>query len=167
MNVVIQNEKSSRYGPPPALAKHQAFYKRAMDILGATSCFVFLSPLMAIIASLIVLEQRDWPIFRQDRIGKSGRVFKILKFRTMTPAPYDPSQVSQRMQATQLGRVLRRLSLDELPQLINVLGGTMSLVGPRPHAVDHDRQLELTTQGYAKRRAVRPGCPASAPMSQN
>ncbi|QYF88368.1 sugar transferase [Brevundimonas sp. PAMC22021] len=118
-----------------------------------------LAPLLLLIAVVIASEGRG-VLFRQRRTGLNGRVFTILKFRTMTVAedggavtharPGDP-------RVTRIGGVLRAASLDELPQLINVLRGDMSLVGPRPHAVAHDHHYAALLPRYRERFAVRPG----------
>jgi lipopolysaccharide/colanic/teichoic acid biosynthesis glycosyltransferase len=99
-------------------------------------------------------------LFRQQRTGLNGRAFRIYKFRTMRVAEDGPAVEQARRddaRVTRLGRMLRKLSLDELPQLINVLKGEMSLVGPRPHAVCHDEAWARTIPGYADRFRARPG----------
>ena len=99
-------------------------------------------------------------IFRQRRSGFDGRVFSIYKFRTMTVVE-DGDHIVQTSKndtrVTKLGRILRRSSIDELPQLINVLKGNMSLVGPRPHAVAHDNLYRTAIASYAFRHHVKPG----------
>ena len=112
-----------------------AFAKRIADVVVALTMLVVLAPLCAIIALLIKLDSKGPVIFVQKRVGRNGELFDLYKFRTMfTQAPaysYSP-RVSDDPRITRFGRFLRRTSLDELPQLVNVLRGTMSLVGPRP-----------------------------------
>lgn len=135
--------------------------KRVMDFAGAAIGLVLLSPILLFTAIAIKLNGGPGPvIFRQNRNGFSGRRFEMLKFRTMTvmengdaikqAAPNDP-------RITPIGRFLRASSLDELPQLVNVLRGEMSLVGPRPHAIAHDNEFEKVLEDYAFRHRVKPG----------
>jgi len=116
---------------------------------------------MAAIALLIRLNSAGPALFRQKRFGFNNREFWIYKFRTMQ---HEPSPQGKTVQATKddprvtmIGRLLRRTSLDELPQLFNVLNGTMSLVGPRPHAVDHNEEYSQLIRGYFARHRVKPG----------
>jgi putative colanic acid biosysnthesis UDP-glucose lipid carrier transferase len=99
-------------------------------------------------------------LFKQRRYGVDGEEFYVFKFRTMTVCE-DGDVVTQATKCdtrvTRLGAIMRRLSLDELPQVLNVLGGTMSLVGPRPHAVAHNEQYRKLIPGYMLRHKVRPG----------
>jgi lipopolysaccharide/colanic/teichoic acid biosynthesis glycosyltransferase len=124
-------------------------------------CVIFLLlPLMCTVAVLIYVESGGPIIFAQDRSGLNGRVFKIFKFRTMTVLE-DGDEVRQAVRGdervTRAGRWLRRTSIDELPQLFNILIGDMSLVGPRPHAVAHDRYYGKAIPRYLERQAVKPG----------
>ena len=138
--------------------------KTVLDKMGAISLLVFLFPFMAIIAGLIVTTSRGPVIFRQTRQGWCGQQFMVFKFRTMHDAP--KSCVAYRQtrrndpRCTRVGRFLRRTSLDELPQLWNVVLGEMSLVGPRPHADmldEDDRAGREIVAEYAQRYRVRPG----------
>ena len=110
--------------------------KRALDLVGATAILVLASPVMAVAALVIRLESRGHPIYRQRRVGKDGHPFEIYKFRTMVDgaehigAGMAVNEGDPRI--TRFGHVLRRWSLDELPNLVNVVRGEMSLVGPRP-----------------------------------
>ena len=112
------------------------YIKRFLDIIFSVILIIFLSPLMLVISLLIALETRGGAIFRQSRMGKDGKVFVCYKFRTMkSDAPHSiPAKelVDSQKYVTRVGRLLRRTSLDELPQLFNVLKGDMSIVGPRP-----------------------------------
>jgi undecaprenyl-phosphate galactose phosphotransferase/putative colanic acid biosynthesis UDP-glucose lipid carrier transferase len=119
-----------------------------------------LLPLMIVVAVAIKLDSRGPVLFRQHRTGFNGRAFSIYKFRTMTTME-NGSQVRQATRnddrVTRLGRFLRSSSIDELPQLINVIAGHMSLVGPRPHALAHDDYYSRLISDYALRQHVKPG----------
>jgi Undecaprenyl-phosphate glucose phosphotransferase len=134
--------------------------KRAFDILGASFGLLLLSPLMLLIALAIKLDSPGPALFTQTRYGFNLVGFKILKFRTMHTME-DGRHVRQAVagdpRITRVGRFLRRWNLDELPQIVNVLLGTMSLVGPRPHAMAHDQEYFQTLAQYARRHNVRPG----------
>ena len=138
----------------------QAFTKRAFDIVLSLTAIVLLSPLFALLALLIKLDSKGPVFFRQRRRGYNQQEFRIWKFRTMT-ALDDGDVIAQATRAdariTRVGRWLRRLNFDELPQLINVLSGEMSLVGPRPHAVAHDIHYETRILDYPRRLNVKPG----------
>jgi putative colanic acid biosynthesis UDP-glucose lipid carrier transferase len=134
--------------------------KRALDILGAAFALLLFLPLLITIGLLVRLESGGPMIFRQRRTGHGGRVFTIYKFRTMTVAE-DGNAVRQATRddsrVTAIGGLLRKLSLDELPQFFNVLMGDMSLVGPRPHALAHDTYYGETIPTYADRFRAKPG----------
>ncbi len=122
--------------------------------------FLVLSPFMLAIAIAIKLEGKGPILFTQQRHGFNHKVFKIYKFRTMTVAEDGDVVVQAKAhdpRVTRLGAFLRRYSLDELPQIINVLKGDMSLVGPRPHALAHNHQYAQTVQNYSGRHKVKPG----------
>jgi lipopolysaccharide/colanic/teichoic acid biosynthesis glycosyltransferase len=129
--------------------------KRAVDVMGSVAGLVLLSPVMAGVAlALLALEGRP-VLFRQLRPGRGGVPFRIVKFRTMRPLrPGEPAYRSDEARVTRLGRLLRVTSLDELPELWNVLRGEMSLVGPRPLLMEY---LEAYTAEQARRHLVRPG----------
>ncbi|BBF94166.1 undecaprenyl-phosphate glucose phosphotransferase [Blastochloris tepida] len=134
--------------------------KRTFDILAATALLMALMPLMLGVAALIRLDSPGPALFRQRRNGFNGRVFRIWKFRTMTAAE-DGAVIRQAVRndvrVTRLGRWLRRTSIDELPQLWNVLTGEMSIVGPRPHAVAHNNEYTRRIANYALRHHMKPG----------
>ena len=144
---------------PPLTAFDQAV-KRCVDVLLASLILIAVAPLMLMVAVAIWAETGGSVLFLQQRHGFNQKPFKILKFRTMTTAD-DGDRVIQATQGDQrittVGRILRRSSLDELPQLINVLKGDMSLVGPRPHALAHTREYEDKIAFYAHRHNVKPG----------
>jgi lipopolysaccharide/colanic/teichoic acid biosynthesis glycosyltransferase len=112
------------------------------------------------VAALIRLDSPGPVLFRQRRYGFNQQAFRIFKFRTMTATDDGAVIVQARRddpRVTRIGRILRRYNLDELPQLLNVLAGQMSLVGPRPHALAHDREFERKIALYARRHNVKPG----------
>jgi putative colanic acid biosysnthesis UDP-glucose lipid carrier transferase len=135
--------------------------KTMQDYILGTIIFVTLIPLFLFVAILIKLDSPGPVIFRQRRLGFNNRVFNIYKFRTMayTEAPAEKTIQATKndTRITRLGRILRKTSIDELPQLWNVLNGTMSLVGPRPHAVDHNEEYSTKIRGYFARHKVKPG----------
>ncbi|ADL00473.1 sugar transferase [Brevundimonas subvibrioides] len=134
--------------------------KRAFDIVVATAILVLLAWAYAFIALAIVVETRGPVLFRQRRTGLNGKIFTIYKFRSMFVAEDGDTIVhATRADAriTRVGAFIRETSLDELPQLLNVIRGDMSLVGPRPHAVAHDLHYGALIPQYSDRFAVRPG----------
>ena len=134
--------------------------KRSIDVFGTVTGLILLLPLFAITAVCIKLDSPGPIFFRQKRRGFNGRPFDIFKFRTMSVLE-DGSVINQATQfddrVTRLGKRLRRASIDELPQLLNILNGSMSLVGPRPHAVAHDNHFDKIVGNYAFRHHVKPG----------
>ena len=142
------------------LGPFEAAWKRAFDMISASFALILLSPLFLVIAVLIKTGSRGPVFFLQRRRGFNLEEFPIWKFRTMTTL--DDGDVVRQATAndervTGIGRLLRKYSLDELPQLINVLKGEMSLVGPRPHAVAHDRFYEQRIALYPRRLNMKPG----------
>lgn len=134
--------------------------KRAIDIAVSLAALLVFAPLMAAIAVAIKLDSQGPVFFLQRRTGYRGLTFRIVKFRTMSVLEDGPSLTQagrNDARVTRVGAFLRHSSLDELPQLFNVLAGHMSLVGPRPHAVAHDRTYERTIANYTLRQHVRPG----------
>jgi putative colanic acid biosynthesis UDP-glucose lipid carrier transferase len=145
--------------PAPLNATQRAL-KRALDIALASLLLITLSPFLGLIAALIKCDSPGPVFFRQFRTGYRGQLFRILKFRTMTVLEDGPIVVQackKDSRVTRIGGILRRTSLDELPQLLNVLAGDMSLVGPRPHAVAHDKSYVLQIPDYVLRQHVLPG----------
>jgi len=134
--------------------------KRAEDLVLGGLLLVLALPVMLLVAIAIKLESNGPVLFRQRRRGLNLAIFDVLKFRTMT-CMEDGQKIEQAQacdpRVTKVGRVLRRLSLDELPQLINVLKGEMSLVGPRPHALAHDAQWGEQVKTYGIRHQMKPG----------
>lgn len=142
------------------LSRIERFAKRALDILGASFALTLLSPVMLLTALAIKLESPGPVLFRQHRSGFNAKRFLIFKFRSMTVMEEGDS-VTQATRhdprVTKFGGVLRATSIDELPQLFNVLLGDMSMVGPRPHAVAHDSHYGKLLSDYAFRHHVKPG----------
>jgi lipopolysaccharide/colanic/teichoic acid biosynthesis glycosyltransferase len=134
--------------------------KRSLDIVIGTSLFALFSPVLVILAALVFASGPGPVIFRQIRIGANGKEFTLLKFRTMHHSETFLQATANDARVTSVGRVLRRTSLDELPQLVNVIKGEMSLVGPRPHAAETRIQgilFEDAVKSYRQRHQVRPG----------
>ncbi|MDA9409893.1 exopolysaccharide biosynthesis polyprenyl glycosylphosphotransferase [Bradyrhizobium sp. CCBAU 45384] len=146
-----------QHGPLSAIANAK---KRTIDLIGAGLALIVLAPFIGLLAIAIKLDSRGPVLFKQQRCGFNGRNFTIRKFRTMHVMEDGPIVVQARPadhRVTRVGKWLRRTSLDELPQLLNVLDGSMSLVGPRPHALAHDGQFNSLLRNYAFRRRVKPG----------
>lgn len=143
---------------PPSERSH--LLKALLDRVLATVGVIILAPLLALVAIAIKLDSPGPVFFVQRRYGQNNKIFGIIKFRTMHVADDGPViRQAQRNdpRVTRVGRFLRRTSIDELPQLFNVLLGDMSIVGPRPHAIAHDDAFELELDLFARRRRVRPG----------
>ncbi len=142
--------------------------KRTTDIVLSGLALVALAPLLALVAVCVRLESPGPAIFRQRRRGFDSHEFVIYKFRTMYVVE-DGDRIVQATRndsrVTPLGRLLRRSSIDELPQLINVLRGEMSIVGPRPHAIAHDEEYKTKIGDYALRHHVRPGLTGAAQVA--
>jgi Undecaprenyl-phosphate glucose phosphotransferase len=142
------------------LSAAERLAKRTMDIVIASVALIFLMPVMVLTALAIKLDGAGPVIFRQRRKGFNGQEFVMLKFRTMS-VQEDGAVVSQATRndprVTPVGRLLRSASIDELPQLVNVLKGEMSLIGPRPHALAHDDHFQEIVSDYAFRHHVKPG----------
>ncbi len=142
------------------LSRSEQASKRALDIVGATLALLLLMPLLLMAALAVRLDSPGPIIFRQKRNGFDEVPFAIFKFRTMTVLEDGDSVVQARVgdaRITRIGALLRRTSIDELPQLLNVLRGEMSLVGPRPHAMVHDKAYRTIIGDYFKRHHVKPG----------
>ncbi|MDK0613778.1 sugar transferase [Clostridium perfringens] len=135
--------------------KFGLFIKRAFDIISSLGGLILLSPIMIICAILIRINLGSPIIFKQKRIGKDNKEFEMIKFRSMTDERDENGQLlPNELRLTKFGKILRSLSIDELPELINVLRGEMSLIGPRPL---HTRYLPKYNQQQIKRHNVLPG----------
>lgn len=135
------------------------FFKRLFDILISLFMLIILSPIMLILALLVKLTSKGPVLFKQDRLGRNGKVFKMLKFRSMIVGAEAQGVYSDNKdkRVTKVGKFLRATSLDELPQLINMLKGDMSLIGPRPPLTYHPWPLEQYTDEQRRMFEVRPG----------
>ncbi|WP_322041531.1 undecaprenyl-phosphate glucose phosphotransferase [Burkholderia diffusa] len=143
------------------LPRRAMLQKEIFDRLFAALALLALLPLMGVIAIAVKLSSPGPVFFKQFRKGADGREFEILKFRTMRVHVEEAGVVTQATKTdsriTRVGRFLRRTSLDELPQFVNVLRGDMSVVGPRPHAIEHDRLYQKVVDGYIHRYRIKPG----------
>ncbi len=163
----FEEAKLSTLGPVASLqltrrplTRREVVQKRVFDLVFAATALVVATPLLLLVAVLIKLDSRGPIFFVQRRFGFNQQPFRIIKFRTMRTL--DDGGVIRQARAddprlTRIGRWLRRSNIDEIPQLFNVLTGDMSLVGPRPHALSHDREFELRISSYARRHNVKPG----------
>lgn len=157
--------------PAPVSAYLNSATKRGFDLVLGVLLIAFLSPALLFIALLVKATSRGPVFFRQKRGGMRGQAFRIWKFRTMRQqfAQEGTGLVRQACRdddrVTPIGRFLRRFSIDELPQLFNVVTGEMSLVGPRPHAVSHDAHFMNHVANYADRFCCRPGITGLAQTS--
>ncbi len=171
----VKTVMASRTTAPTVVARGGPWMaaKRLMDVVGAAAALILLSPLLLLLAIAVVVDTGRPVLFRQVRLGRGLREFRVLKFRTMkldaspeahmeyiaklaTGQADDDSlkKLTADPRVTTVGRFLRKTSLDELPQLVNVLLGNMSLVGPRP-ALDYE--LQYYTDAHYERFAVKPG----------
>ena len=134
--------------------------KRALDVVIALLALIVLSPILALATLAVALDTPGPILFCQRRTGLNGKPFGLYKFRSMTVLE-DGAEVIQAVagdaRVTRTGRLMRASSIDELPQLFNVLAGDMSLVGPRPHALAHDEYYGARIASYGRRFAVKPG----------
>jgi putative colanic acid biosynthesis UDP-glucose lipid carrier transferase len=163
---LIQARSGEIQGIPVVAMCETPFYgyrgvtKRLTDIVLSVLILLLLLPLLAVVAVMVKVSSPGPVIFKQRRYGLDGREIAVYKFRTMTVTE-DGAQIRQASKTdnrvTRIGGILRRSSLDELPQLINVLQGRMSLVGPRPHAVAHNEEYRKLIKGYMVRHKVLPG----------
>lgn len=146
---------------PPFTLWWRLILKRLVDIVSAAVGLIVCSPLLALIAFLVKLDSKGPVIYAQERVGRFGESFMIYKFRTMRMDAEARGPVwaggEEDPRLTRVGRVLRRTHLDELPQLVNVLRGDMSLVGPRPERPHFVETLNQAVPGYDERLFIKPG----------
>jgi len=142
------------------LSRLELLQKRAFDIIFASAALLLLTPLLIVTAMLIKLDSSGSVFFLQRRYGFNQKPFQIIKFRSMRTSddgPVVPQAKRNDPRVTGVGHWLRRWNIDEIPQLFNVIKGDMSLVGPRPHALSHDREFACRISTYARRHNVKPG----------
>ena len=143
------------------LSLGKRFVKRTFDIITCSLAVLLLSPLYLLIAIMVKLSSRGPVFFKQDRVTRDGKVFKMLKFRSMRtdmPEQNGPHWTEENdPRITKVGRILRKTSLDEIPQFFNVLGGSMSLIGPRPERPELVEEFKKTVPGYDLRHRVKAG----------
>lgn len=143
--------------------KLQQLFKRIIDIIASLAGLIIISPVLIIIAILIKIKLGSPVFFIQDRVGKNGKIFKMIKFRTMLNSTNKFGELlSDEERLTPFGKILRSTSIDELPELINVLKGDMSLVGPRPLLVEY---IPLYSPKQWRRHEVKPGITGLAQVS--
>ena len=142
--------KHKPYGP------YEKYFKRPLDLFCGLAAVIVFWWLYLIVAVLVRVKLGSPVLFTQDRPGKDEKIFKLYKFRTMITEQYDANgkEIMSENRITKIGKLLRKTSLDELPQLFNVLKGEMSLVGPRPPL---PREVEMYTEHQYKRLSVTPG----------
>ena len=164
----MQMKKEDEYEFESAGGKVYLFLKRGLDIVASTLGLIVLSPIIILVAIAIKLESKGPVLFSQDRVGKNGKIFKIYKMRSMVQNAeelkeklLEQNEMSGPMfkmkddpRITKVGKFIRKTSIDELPQLINVIKGDMSLVGPRPSLPKEVKEFELWMY---ERLAVKPG----------
>jgi len=163
---LIQARSGEIHGIPVVAMCETPFYgyrgvtKRLTDVVLSVTILLLFLPLLLLIAVMVKLSSPGPVIFKQRRYGLDGREIAVYKFRTMSVTE-DGAEIRQASKTdsriTRVGGILRRTSMDELPQLINVLQGRMSLVGPRPHAVAHNEEYRKLIKGYMVRHKVLPG----------
>lgn len=141
--------------------KKYYYIKCVIDFVLALMGLIIISPLLLVIAVFIKLDSKGPILFLQERLGQNGKIFKIYKFRTMVDGAINMGSGLRTDEGdpriTRVGRILRKTSLDELPQLINVLKGEMSLIGPRPPVPYHPKKYEDYSSEQKKRFIVKPG----------
>lgn len=148
-------DQSTRKEIPHKMGIYEKYIKRPQDFLCALAAIIVLSPVMLITALLVKIKLGSPVIFTQDRPGLGGKIFKLYKFRSMTDARDENGDfLPDEVRLTPFGQKLRSTSLDELPELFNMLKGDMSVVGPRPLLV---RYLDRYNEHQARRHEVRPG----------
>ena len=163
----FENIQLSKFGPMASLqltrmplSRLERFEKRAFDLVAAGAALLLLTPVLIVVAIMIKFDSPGPVLFLQHRYGFNQKPFRIIKFRTMRTlddGAFVPQAKRDDPRVTKLGSWLRRWNIDEIPQLFNVLKGDMSLVGPRPHALSHNREYEQRISLYARRHNVKPG----------
>lgn len=169
MNLMSSHFETLADAPTPAAPVGRSIRKRWLDVVFAALILLILAPLLVLVAVAIKVESEGPVFFRQQRTGLGGKPFTILKFRSMrVHHDHHVVQASRRdARITRVGAIIRALSVDELPQLINIVRGDMSLVGPRPHALAHDQRWDPLVPDYRQRFRARPGLTGLAQVNGN
>jgi len=142
---------------------YQAFVKRPLDFLLSLTAFIIISPFLIIIAVLVKVKLGSPVLFRQERPGRNEKIFSLYKFRTMTDErDKDGELLPDAVRLTKFGKLLRKTSIDELPELVNIIRGDMSIIGPRPLLI---RYLPYYTEEEKHRHDIRPGLTGLAQVS--
>lgn len=137
------------------MSLYRRYGKRLIDLTVGLVCFILLLPVIVLVLLVLLVGHKANPVFFQQRPGRQGKIFRLVKFKTMTDEKdTDGNLLPDEVRLTRLGRFIRKTSLDELPQLLNVIKGDMSLIGPRPLLVAY---LPLYTPVQNRRHEVRPG----------
>jgi exopolysaccharide biosynthesis polyprenyl glycosylphosphotransferase len=146
-------------GSPVSLDTNQYFLKRSLDVVGSLSMLLVLSPLLFLVSCFVKISDRGPILYHQLRHGQYGKEFNMLKFRSMlVGSDYSDQQVTHDdSRVTLIGRIIRKTSFDEIPQLLNVLRGEMSLVGPRPHILSETNRYSKEIISFLSRHQVKPG----------
>jgi len=153
----LSDVKTSESVKPNICMPSSVISKRLCDLVFASIALLLCLPVMLATSLLIFVESGNPVFFRQERVGRFGRIFRIIKFRTMIPNAGSAWAKPGDARITRIGSLLRRTSIDELPQLLNVLAGDMSLVGPRPEMIDFEQSFAASVSLYARRRLALPG----------
>lgn len=139
------------------------YFKKIFDYIGAIVLLILFSPIIVVTSVLLMIQNRGTPFFLQERNGKNEKVFRVIKFKTMTDEKdADGNLLPNSERLTPLGRIIRKTSIDELPQLFNILKGDMSFIGPRPLPV---RYLPYFTKEERRRFSINPGISGLAQVS--
>ncbi len=158
-----ERKKAEETGGHIPYGVYEAAVKRPLDIALAVTAFIVFSPLMAVTALLVKIKLGSPVLFKQKRPGRNGKIFTIFKFRTMNDKKNSKGELlPDEERLTPFGKMLRSTSLDELPELYNILSGDMSIVGPRPLLVEY---LPRYNETQARRHEVRPGLTGLAQVS--
>ncbi len=165
----LDEVSNKRKVPPRQVSLYETYIKRGLDVLLSGTALFLLSPVFLLVSFLIYIDGFEPVFFKQKRIGKNGVVFEVLKFRTMVMGAEKYQRPGEEVigrdkRITRIGYPLRRFKIDELPQLINILKGDMSIVGPRPSLPEY---LNLYEEWEMERFSVKPGLSGLAQVNGN